>query len=143
MYALNLALASLPLFIGIPLPASWIIITPVIEWQGQIYLYLLNVYRRHKGCAIISEYRLWCMLRYLYQKGDIVIRKEVKHGQKVLVNLLTEFINVLIFVKFLVKGEQKNSYYINGDTIDAEKEENIYQYLITLFAENNILYNVK
>jgi competence CoiA-like predicted nuclease len=119
LYESGLSTFNLTPFVGIPLRNGIAIQTPVIEWQGLLFLEFIKV-------KTISISRIYSIFMKMIEKKWIEITSipSMKCNPK---KALLEYIDLLLEIDFFVKNG--NSFIVNHSIIQSIKEVEVYQIL--------------
>ena len=116
LYESGFHTASLPIFVGVPLPHGITLTTPTIEWQGRIFLalYLLKV---------ITPIGIKCLFQQMIDDGKVSFRNSKQSSFLA----LAEYLQVLEQVGFIAFHNGLIS--IHHNSISCVNEEKLYQFL--------------
>lgn len=131
LYESGYSTFMVPPFVGVPLKNGVAIRTPVIEWQGLLFLELIKVKE-------ISYTKIHEIFKKLIQKNwieTITICEDLRAPEKA----LFDYINLLKGVGFL--NRKHTVYQINLKTIQSINEEEIYCYISQLEGFHKIVNN--
>jgi competence CoiA-like predicted nuclease len=119
LYENGLSTFDLAPFVGIPLKNGIAIQSPVIEWQGLLFLEFINV-------KTISLSGIYFIFMKMIQKKWIEVPSisSIKSNPK---KVLQEYIDLLVEIGFLVK--RGNSFLVNHSIMQSIKEGEVYRIL--------------